>query len=1148
MGLELSGVKLVAQDAERYISQLTNAQKATAGMHDAGIKGAEGLSRFNAAGIPVVATLGDIVGIGKSVLGFFAGIGREALNATASHESLAMSMSSLVAKEIRAGDATLSVSDAMAQAAPRAQELLGWIEQLAIKSPFDSEGVALAFKTALTYGFVTDEAQRLTQALVNFATATGQSSAIVQQLAYPLGQIRTSGVALRQDLKQLTSAGVDVTAILKGMGKTWEDVSAGTVESNAFLKAFVETIENDFGNAAEASANTINGLLNSLSDLKTIGLRELFGPAIQATLPALSAMVTKFQEFIPVITVIGQKIGEFITFLVENRAEITRIVTSVGIFVGSLYLVANASAVATAAITALGVVSGIATGALGVLAGVIAFLLSPIGLVTAAVAGLAALFVVSFDEIQKQTQQTAAIAENRFGEMSDKMTQSSAQGTQQVADDWGDMGDKIAQTATQKTEESHSWGYNLIIQFANGMADAIGAVLDVLTQLGAAIASWLSPGSPPALLPDIDVWGESAMNEFLRGFTMANFDVFNQLGSTIEGFLRNIAPKDDVGLVPRILASREAIAGLVDELKTTGQVAESSFQNLFDQLGFTNPAIEQYIRDMVAVQAADERVRQAKENLVNITKKYSDQLDPLRAQLEGITEEQERTARADRRKELEEIIRRANMAGNAEAARRAELELQALAIQDQIDVIEDQQQAEEEAAQTAIDAAEAEQQAAADQLSASQALVQAQMENNTLLREQAELLERLNEAMAGGGGAGGAAGGAGGPLSGLGDAIAGAGDAVDDALDELTEDINQFLEDVTAPFAGLQEKFETLKRTWAAAFIVMGQAATAFYNEHIAPFADPLIQWLQEKIPIAVTEAQTSFGLLKEWLGENIPTMIETVSTNFSKFFGFDGLLVQWLNTTSTNITTWVQGTSDSFTGWIGKTSQGISEWFQKTKDGFMKWYTDTDTTLNTWNEESNKKILDFKDRAIQYIEEAWESIKLKFTNAKIVLLGTVNELIQGIKDFFFNTDWAALGADIISGLVQGIADNAASVIEALSGLMSDAWDAVSGFWDTGSDSRRMMKLGDDVVGGFITSLNQSQEAITGAFASAFSMSDPIAIPATTPPPVSNTTYNQQQYNMQGIGQVTAGNGVDVATIQYIVEETMSRVLSHGLS
>src|SRR3990172_5780546 len=151
-------------------------------------------------------------------------LGAEALDAVASYERMGASMEALAARELRASDATLSMTDALKLAAPKAQELMKWVEQLAIKSPFDQEGVALALKTAMAYGFTIDQAKKLTEVTIDFVAATGGTSAQMNQIALALGQIQAKGKLSGQEILQLTNAGVGVNAILKGMGFTLKDV------------------------------------------------------------------------------------------------------------------------------------------------------------------------------------------------------------------------------------------------------------------------------------------------------------------------------------------------------------------------------------------------------------------------------------------------------------------------------------------------------------------------------------------------------------------------------------------------------------------------------------------------------------------------------------------------------------------------------------------------------------------------------------------------------------------------------------------------------------------------------------------------------------------------------------------------------------
>lgn len=193
-----------------------------------------------------------------------------------------------VTEKVRTGQ--MSMKDAMEQAGPKAKELLDWISKLAIASPFDQAGIALAFKTAATYGFTADQAKRLTEAEVDFAAATGASIDVTNQIALALGQMQAKGKVSGQELIQLTNAGIGTNAILEKMGFTVDDVSKGLVDSDKFIEAVVADME-IFKGAAKAQASTFSGLLTSLEELKSVGLREFFTGTFQAIQPYLASFV-----------------------------------------------------------------------------------------------------------------------------------------------------------------------------------------------------------------------------------------------------------------------------------------------------------------------------------------------------------------------------------------------------------------------------------------------------------------------------------------------------------------------------------------------------------------------------------------------------------------------------------------------------------------------------------------------------------------------------------------------------------------------------------------------------------------------------------------------------------------------------------------
>lgn len=192
-------------------------------------------------------------------------------------------------KKVREG--ALSMSEALAQAGPKAAELIQWVEKLAILSPFKSEDIAASLQTAMNFKFSSDMAKRLTQDLVDMAAATGKTGDNMRLISYALGQINNSDKLLMQDLRQLINAGVDVEGVLNKMGFSLKDVGEKAIDSKKFIETFLQTVEDDFGGAAARQADSLSGLLSSLEEIRDIALRDIFTGAFMAAKPVLSEIV-----------------------------------------------------------------------------------------------------------------------------------------------------------------------------------------------------------------------------------------------------------------------------------------------------------------------------------------------------------------------------------------------------------------------------------------------------------------------------------------------------------------------------------------------------------------------------------------------------------------------------------------------------------------------------------------------------------------------------------------------------------------------------------------------------------------------------------------------------------------------------------------
>lgn len=261
-----------------------------------------------------------------------AGLAMEGVQAYASFERLGMSLETLAAREALNTGQAQNMSAALAMSGEKAEGLVRWIQELAVKSPFSQEGVSAAFRQAMAYGFASDEAQRLTQALIDFAAGSGAGEGAMNQIALALGQIQAKGKLSGQEILQLVNAGIPVQQILaKAFGKSTAEIAKmteqGLIPANAAIEAIVQSLEQDFSGAAARQAESVSGLLTSLSDLKDINLTAFFGGFFEEVQPYLAEFVDALSD--PAmqknLADLGKSAGELVGSLVEGGREIFNI-------------------------------------------------------------------------------------------------------------------------------------------------------------------------------------------------------------------------------------------------------------------------------------------------------------------------------------------------------------------------------------------------------------------------------------------------------------------------------------------------------------------------------------------------------------------------------------------------------------------------------------------------------------------------------------------------------------------------------------------------------------------------------------------------------------------------------------------------------
>ena len=251
-------------------------------------------------------------------------IGSRAIDATAQIQAFEMGLSTLISRELRSADSTLSLNDALDQAAPLAVQLADKLKDLAIVSPYEMGTVQDTFRLGMAFGFTSDESMSFTKGLLNMAAGVGANNELMGRMAYNLAQIRMQGKVTAVDVRQLAMAGFDLNGALAGIGEQfgltindYEDfnaaIASGKLSWEDFAGAFEKYADEQFGGASERMSRTLMGLKSTFSDFFLLTMPAIFGPAVESVTGFLNEILGKFIELgnSGELEAFGEQLGTF---------------------------------------------------------------------------------------------------------------------------------------------------------------------------------------------------------------------------------------------------------------------------------------------------------------------------------------------------------------------------------------------------------------------------------------------------------------------------------------------------------------------------------------------------------------------------------------------------------------------------------------------------------------------------------------------------------------------------------------------------------------------------------------------------------------------------------------------------------------------
>ena len=226
----------------------------------------------------------------EKALGKIRDVGKEIYNTTSRMQSLEMGMKSLVTSDLLKTGQVKDYTEATAKAEVKTKELMDWFKDLSLKSPYELMEVMESFKQNANMGQSVEIAKKTTEAILALGAGLGMGQAEMKRFSAALAQTGATGRITAMDLRQFANNGFGMdkmnqifdilsqkyNIIIKDNNDFNKAVAEGKITTDDFFTALNTFALDNYGNAVDAMASTIEGLKSSLGDIKVSAINDLF--------------------------------------------------------------------------------------------------------------------------------------------------------------------------------------------------------------------------------------------------------------------------------------------------------------------------------------------------------------------------------------------------------------------------------------------------------------------------------------------------------------------------------------------------------------------------------------------------------------------------------------------------------------------------------------------------------------------------------------------------------------------------------------------------------------------------------------------------------------------------------------------------------
>lgn len=248
--------------------------------------------------------------------------------------------------------------------AEEADRVIKNIQADASNSPFDTTSLVEANQYLIAAGVSADDARDTINALGDAVAATGGGNSELTRMAQNLQQIKNTGKATSQDIKQFANAGINIYGLLsEATGKSIEEVKEMDVSYDVLSKALNKASQQG-GKYYQAMSKQSQTTMGSINKLKS-SVQQLLGQITSAAMPVINKVINGIQNVVNWFSKLSDsqketilKIAAIVAAIGPAMVIIGKVISTLGTLIstiGMLFTPMGAIVAAIAAVVAAGV-------------------------------------------------------------------------------------------------------------------------------------------------------------------------------------------------------------------------------------------------------------------------------------------------------------------------------------------------------------------------------------------------------------------------------------------------------------------------------------------------------------------------------------------------------------------------------------------------------------------------------------------------------------------------------------------------------------------------------------------------------------------------------------------------------------------------